>query len=112
MRVPGWVPTPASMKTIKAAIRLQTSTLQQCFNDGLRVDPTIAGKVSYSIAISVRGEVTNVEAAAEGSLPPSVVGCTASIARGWVFSMEGAKEGADVRFSVVFENDANASPAN
>lgn len=104
-------PAPSSKKAIKGTVKHRTSALQPCFNEGLRVDPTIGGKVRYAMVIAVSGEVRSLKVEeSEGSMPQAVLDCTLIRARSWVFPMNGATEGADVSFSVVFSNDRNASP--
>ncbi len=78
------------------------SSLQHCYNDGLRTNPTLVGKASYAIVIAVDGTVRSVEVEHDASLSRDVIECTKEKILGWVFPMNGATTGADVSFSVVF----------
>ncbi|MBX7081427.1 MAG: AgmX/PglI C-terminal domain-containing protein [Nannocystaceae bacterium] len=88
--------------SIKAAIKHRTSALQHCYNKALRTQPDLAGKMSFAISISVMGTVTKVDVEEDSVGSPAVATCARAKIQGWRFPMDGAEEGADVTFSVVF----------
>jgi len=88
--------------SIKAAIKHRTSALQHCYNKALRTQPDLAGKMTYTIAISVMGSVTKVEIEEDTVGSAAVTTCARAKIQGWRFPMDGAEEGAEVTFSVVF----------
>lgn len=88
--------------SIKAAIKHRTSALQHCYNKALRTQPDLAGKMTYTIAISVMGSVTKVDIEEDSVGSAAVSTCARAKIQGWRFPMEGAEEGAEVTFSVVF----------
>lgn len=92
---------PASKAAMNNEIKHRASDLQHCYNVALRTNPTLAGKVEYRIVVALDGTVPIVEATHDPSLTRDVIDCTKEKIRGWVFPMEGARESADVRFSVV-----------
>lgn len=89
-------------KAIKATIKHRTSALQHCYNKALRTQPDLSGKMSFAIMISVMGSVTKVVIEEDTLGDASVKACTKAKIKGWRFPMNGAEEGAEVTFSVVF----------
>jgi hypothetical protein len=88
--------------SIKAAIKHRTSALQHCYNKALRTQPDLAGKMTFTIAISVMGSVTKVDVEEDTVGSAAVASCARAKMQGWRFPMDGAEEGAEVTFSVVF----------
>lgn len=89
-------------KALRATIKHRTSALQHCYNKALRTQPNLAGKMTYTIFISVMGTVTKVVIEEDSLGSAGVATCTKTKIRGWRFPMNGADEGAEVTFSVVF----------
>jgi hypothetical protein len=89
-------------KALRATIARRTSALQHCYNQALRTQPDLAGKMTYTIAISVMGSVTKVVVEEDTLGSSSVAACTRAKIQGWRFPMNGADEAAEVTFSVVF----------
>jgi hypothetical protein len=89
-------------KALRATIKHRTSALQHCYNKALRTQPDLAGKMTYTIFISVMGTVTNVVIEEDSLGSGAVATCAKTKIRGWRFPMNGADEGAEVTFSVVF----------
>jgi len=89
-------------KAIKATIKHRTSALQHCYNKALRTQPDLSGKMSFAIVINVMGSVTSVVVEEDTLGNAGVKACTKAKIKGWRFPMNGAEEGADVSFSVVF----------
>lgn len=89
-------------KAIKATIKHRTSALQHCYNKALRTQPDLSGKMSFAIVINVMGSVTSVAIEEDTVGDASVKACAKAKIKGWRFPMNGADEGADVSFSVVF----------
>lgn len=88
--------------SIKAAIKHRTSALQHCYNKALRTQPDLAGKMTFTIQISVMGSVTSVSIEEDTVGAPAVAACAKAKIQGWRFPSEGAEDTADVTFSVVF----------
>ena len=89
-------------KALRATIARRTGALQHCYNQALRTQPDLAGKMTYTIAISVMGSVTKVVVEEDTLGSASVAACTRAKIQGWRFPMDGADEPAEVTFSVVF----------
>lgn len=89
-------------KAFKATIRHRTGALQHCYNQALRTQPDLAGKMTYTIFISKMGTVTKVIIEEDSLGSSAVTSCTTAKIKGWRFPMEGATEDAEVTFSVVF----------
>ena len=89
-------------KALRATIKHRTSALQHCYNKALRTQPDLSGKMSYTIMISVMGTVTRVMIEEDSLGSAGVAACTKAKIKGWRFPMNGADEGAEVTFSVVF----------
>jgi hypothetical protein len=89
-------------KALRATIARRTGALQHCYNQALRTQPDLAGKMTYTIAISVMGSVTKVVVEEDTLGSSSVAACTRAKIQGWRFPMDGADEPAEVTFSVVF----------
>ena len=87
---------------IKATIKHRTGALQHCYNQALRTQPDLNGKMSFAIVINVMGSVTSVAVEEDTLGNPGVKACATAKIKGWRFPMNGAEEGADVSFSVVF----------
>jgi hypothetical protein len=92
--------------SFKAVIKHRTSALQHCYNTALRTQPDLAGKMTFTISVSVMGSVTKVSIEEDTVGSPSVASCARAKIQGWRFPSEGAEEGADVTFSVVFSGGA------
>jgi len=89
-------------KAIRATINHRTGALQHCYNKALRTQPDLSGKMSFAIVINVMGSVTSVVVEEDTLGDASVKACAKAKIKGWRFPMNGADEGADVSFSVVF----------
>ncbi len=89
-------------KAIKATIKHRTGALQHCYNKALRTQPDLSGKMTYTIMVSVMGSVTKVIIEEDSLGSASVSACAKAKIKGWRFPMNGAEEGAEVSFSVVF----------
>jgi hypothetical protein len=89
-------------KALSAAIRHRTSALQHCYNQALRSQPDLAGKHTYTIAVSVMGNVTSLSIDDDSLGSPAVSACAKAKIQGWRFPMEGATESAEVTFTVVY----------
>lgn len=86
----------------KRTIKRRTGQLQHCYNKSLRLDSTIAGKLSYRVLIARSGVVTRATIEQNTGLPAAVARCTVSAIESWTFPMAGATEGVDVSFSILF----------
>ncbi len=89
-------------KAIRATINHRTGALQHCYNKALRTQPDLSGKMTYTIMVSVMGSVTKVIVEEDTLGNGGVSACTKAKIKGWRFPMNGADEGAEVTFSVVF----------
>lgn len=100
----GASPVGGDKKAVKATIRSEMPALKQCYDATLRENPDATGVVAYAVMVAVTGAVASVNAEPRPSarLPDTFVECTLEKIRGWKFPMDGATEGADVTFTVVF----------
>ncbi len=89
-------------KAVKATIRRRMSALQHCYEKALRTQPSLQGKMTYTIEVSVMGSVTRVAIEEDTVGSPVVTSCTKGKIKGWRFPTQGAEEPAEVTFSVVF----------
>ncbi|MCH9688050.1 MAG: AgmX/PglI C-terminal domain-containing protein [Deltaproteobacteria bacterium] len=87
-------------KGVRAYINRRTSALRHCYEKALRTRPDLAGKMTYTIAISTMGNVTSVAIEEDTVGEGSVKACTQAKIRGWRFPR--AEDSAEVTFSVVF----------
>ena len=87
-------------KKLRAYINRRTSALQSCYERALRTSPDLAGKMTYTIEISVMGNVTRVAVEEDTLGSGSVKSCTTGKIRGWRFPK--AEDTAEITFSVVF----------
>ncbi|MCY1009683.1 AgmX/PglI C-terminal domain-containing protein [Nannocystis pusilla] len=93
----------ADKKAVQATIRQRTGALQACYNKALQTNPGLAGKISYTITISVMGTVTEVRINEDTLQDGGVQTCTVAKIKGWRFpTTPGAEQASDVTFSVVF----------
>lgn len=93
----------ADKKAVQATIRQRTGALQACYNKALQTNPGLAGKISYTITISVMGTVTEVRINDDTLQDGGVQTCTVAKIKGWRFpTTPGAEQASDVTFSVVF----------
>jgi hypothetical protein len=93
----------ADKKAVQATIRQRTGALQACYNKALQTNPGLAGKISYTITISVMGTVTDVRVNEDTLQDAGVQTCTVAKIKGWRFpTTPGAEQASDVTFSVVF----------
>jgi len=87
-------------KGVTAYINRRTSALRHCYEKALRTRPDLAGKMTYTIAISTMGNVTSVAIEEDTVGDGSVKVCTQAKIKGWRFPR--AEDSAEVTFSVVF----------
>ncbi|MDC0670380.1 AgmX/PglI C-terminal domain-containing protein [Nannocystis radixulma] len=93
----------ADKKAVQATIRQRTGALQACYNKALQTNPGLAGKISYTITISVMGTVTDVRINDDSLQDAGVQTCTVAKIKGWRFpTTPGAEQASDVTFAVVF----------
>lgn len=93
----------ADKKAVQATIRQRTTALQACYNKALQTNPGLAGKIAYTITISVMGTVTDVRIDEDSLQDSGVQTCTVAKIKGWRFpTTPGAEQASDVHFSVVF----------
>jgi hypothetical protein len=93
-------------KAVQATISRRMSALQHCYEKALRTQPSLQGKMTYTIEISVMGSVTRVVIEEDTVGSPAVTACTKGKIKGWRFPTQGAEEPAEVTFSVVFSGGA------
>ncbi|MEE9385613.1 MAG: AgmX/PglI C-terminal domain-containing protein [Nannocystaceae bacterium] len=89
-------------KVVNATIRRRMSALQHCYEKALRAQPSLKGKITYSITVSAMGRVSSVQIEQDSLGSASVRNCTTAKIKGWRFPSEGAQESAEVTFNVVF----------
>jgi outer membrane biosynthesis protein TonB len=85
---------------LRAYINRRTSALRSCYEQALRTQPNVAGKMRYVIDISTMGSVTGVRVMEDTLGVPSVKTCTMAKIKGWRFPK--GEDTAEVDFSVVF----------
>ncbi len=87
-------------KGVRAYINRRTGALRYCYEKALGPRPGLAGKMTYTIAISTMGNVTSVAIEEDTVGDGSVKACTQAKIKGWRFPQ--AEDSAEVTFSVVF----------
>ena len=70
---------------IRGVVRDRIADIRGCYNQGLLIDPALAGTVSVAFTIAENGETRAVHAAATTLPSPSVVGCMVTAIDGWTF---------------------------
>jgi hypothetical protein len=89
-------------KALRATINHRKSALQWCYENALATQPSLAGKMAFTISISVMGTVTSVNIDEDTVGSDKVVSCARAKIKGWRFPTNGAQEGAEVSFTMVF----------
>lgn len=89
-------------KAVSATIRQRMPGLQACYEKALRSNPSLKGKMGYTITINPQGRVTEVVVEEDTVRDASVKSCTIAKIKGWRFFSEGAEESSEVTFSVSF----------
>lgn len=92
--VPGPVPADAEVRgalgrdVIRRVVRRHVSEVRACYEQGLAVDPTLAGAVSVSFFIGGSGTVDSAQVSASSLAGPqatAVSDCVVARVRTWVF---------------------------
>lgn len=89
-------------KAVSATIRQRMPGLQACYEKALRSNPTLKGKITYTITINPQGRVTEVEVEEDTVNDASVKSCTIAKIKDWRFFSEGAEDSSEVTFGVSF----------
>lgn len=89
-------------KAVSATIRQRMPGLQACYEKALRSNPTLKGKISYTITINPQGRVTQVVVEEDTVNDASVKSCTIAKIKDWRFFSEGAEDSSEVTFGVSF----------
>lgn len=63
---------------------------KRCYNTGLNVDPTQAGKLVILVKVAPNGEVDSATVSSNSGLSPTVANCIMSVARRAKFDPPGA----------------------
>jgi hypothetical protein len=70
---------------IRGVVRDRIADIRECYNEGLRTDPALAGAVSVAFTIAEDGETRAVHAASTTLPLPSVVDCMVNAIDDWTF---------------------------
>jgi hypothetical protein len=89
-------------KAVSATIRQRMPGLQACYEKALRSNPSLKGKISYTITINPQGRVTEVVVEEDTVNDASVKSCTVAKIKDWRFFSEGAEDSSEVTFGVSF----------
>lgn len=65
-------------------------TFRACYNSALRGDPTLRGRVLFSLTVAPSGDVTEIRAAMIRGLSTELVACLARVCRGARFTSQSA----------------------
>ena len=105
-RVSGRLPP----EVIQRIVRQQFGRFRRCYENGLRGDPNLAGRVSVRFMINAEGDVMNVASGGGDLTNSAVVACVVRAFQGLRFP---APEGGivTVTYPIVFAPDGGASPA-
>jgi len=88
---------------LRATINHRIRGLKSCYTNVLRVQPGLGtGKHTYTIDINVMGRVTRVAIEEDTLGSAQVAACTKARIQGWRFPMQGAEDGSELTFSVVY----------
>lgn len=91
----------AEADDIRSAIKKHTSSLQHCYEKGLRRDPTLAGKVTVLLEVGMDGSVTAAKFESNTVADKAVSRCMLSKIKGWTFAPQQDQLN-EISFSVVF----------
>lgn len=88
---------------LKQTIKHRIGGLKSCYTSVLRVQPSLGtGKHTYTIDINAMGRVTRVAIEEDTLGSGKVADCAKVRIQGWRFPMQGAEDGSEVTFSVVY----------
>lgn len=88
---------------LKQTIQHRIGGLKSCYTSVLRVQPNLGtGKHTYTIDINEMGRVTRVAIEEDTLGSAKVADCARIRIQGWRFPMQGAQDGSEVTFSVVY----------
>ncbi|MDD5309295.1 MAG: AgmX/PglI C-terminal domain-containing protein [Deltaproteobacteria bacterium] len=72
-------------KAVETFINGRFSVLRACYENRLKVNPLLQGKLDLSIGVSSQGRVTSVSAEEDHLRDPIMLQCVKSTIRGWAF---------------------------
>lgn len=76
--------------------------LQACYEAELPRDPSLAGKMTYTITVEPSGRISAVVVEADTVADERVQTCAVEMIRGWSFVAEDIGEPSEITFSVKF----------
>ena len=78
-------PSGRSNDSLLAVVRRYAPGIQFCYENELKRDPGLRGKLTVSLTVAADGRVTDVAVVEDTLGAPAVVGCALEQMRGWVF---------------------------
>lgn len=87
-------------KGVKGQVTRRVDALRYCYEQALRRDPQLQGKIVYTLSIGTSGAVTDVYIEDDSLGDDSVTACTKAKIMGWRFG--GQEAPGQVTFPVVF----------
>lgn len=78
-------PAGRSNDSLLAVVRRYAPGIQFCYENELKRDPGLRGKLTVSLTVAADGRVTDVAVVEDSLGAPAVVGCALEQMRGWVF---------------------------
>ena len=90
-------------KMVKATIRRRMGGPKACHEKALRTNPSLSGRMSISIEVSVVGRVTRVNIDSDSVGDAKVAACVKAKIKSWRFPVDGAEEPAEISFSITFD---------
>ncbi|MCB9703553.1 MAG: DUF2330 domain-containing protein [Myxococcales bacterium] len=99
--IPPVVKGPLDRDIVRRITRAHVNEIRFCYNQGLRKDPKLAGRLEISAKIDGQGNVTRAEVATSTLSDPAVSACIAKATRRWRFPRP--KGGASVEATIPFD---------
>ncbi|MCB9540145.1 MAG: AgmX/PglI C-terminal domain-containing protein [Myxococcales bacterium] len=89
-----------SREAIQAAFRRHTASFRRCYDEGLKRNPALAGKVNLAVTIAPSGDPTDVTAASETLGDAAVIECLLGVGRSMRF--RAAAGATQVNYPLIF----------
>lgn len=87
---------------VQKFIRTNLKTIRNCYEEVLKQDPKVEGKLRVTFKITQAGQVSEANAQSVGNLPASLQDCTKSTIKSWVFPASRSSEPTVVTYPFTF----------
>lgn len=88
------------LQDVQRALAARNIAFQDCYADGLAVDPTLNGTVTLAVVIPPSGEVDDVSISSTDLASEGVTACIVEVARGLSFAQESCPMAQKIEYPV------------